>query len=117
MLCPIGWVEDSSQLALIASSSSALTLSEAGFTDCTTKFPFVMVPVLSITIALTFFSASMAIPPLKRIPLLEAAPMPEKNARGTDNTSAHGQLMTRKVSAVYTDAVPDVPYRADTVPV
>ena len=117
MLCPIGWVEDSSQLALIASSSSALTLSEAGFTDCTTKFPFVMVPVLSMTTALILFNASMAIPPLNRMPRFDAAPMPEKKASGTESTSAHGQLMTRKVSAVYTDAVPDVPYRADTVPV
>ena len=59
-----------------------------------------IVPVLSITIALTFLSPSIAIPPLKRIPFLEPAPIPEKNARGTLNTNAQGQLITRNVNAV-----------------
>ena len=59
-----------------------------------------IVPVLSITIAFTFFRLSIAIPPLKRIPFLEPAPIPEKNASGTLNTNAHGQLITKNVNAV-----------------
>ena len=59
-----------------------------------------MVPVLSITTAFTSFNASIETPPLNRIPFLDPAPIPEKNASGTLNTSAHGQLMTRKVIAV-----------------
>ena len=69
-------------------------------TFCTAKLPFVMVPVLSMMIALTFFRASMESPPLKSIPYLDAAPIPEKNASGTLITSAQGQLITRNVIAV-----------------
>ena len=53
-----------------------------------------------MTTTFTFFKASRAIPPLKRIPFLDPAPIPEKNASGTLKTRAHGQLITRKVSAV-----------------
>ena len=44
----------------------------------------------------------MATPPLKRMPYLEPAPIPLKKAKGTLSTKAQGQLITRKVSAVYT---------------
>ena len=59
-----------------------------------------MVPVLSITMPFTFLRASIEMPPLKSIPSFDAAPMPAKKARGTLMTSAHGQLITRKVMAV-----------------
>ena len=71
-----------------------------GITSCTTKFPFVIVPVLSITIVFTSFMASKAAPPLNKMPFLEPAPIPEKNANGTLRTSAQGQLITRNVKAV-----------------
>ena len=99
MLMPMGWVEAVSQAAARARSSSFFMEPE-GDTVCTTKFPLVMVPVLSMTTTFTFFKASRAIPPLKRIPFLDPAPMPEKKDRGTLKTRAQGQLMTRKVRAV-----------------
>ena len=68
-------------------------------TRVTVKLPFVRVPVLSKAIALTLPSASIESPPLKRIPSFDDAPIPEKYASGTLSTSAHGQLITRKVSA------------------
>ena len=71
-----------------------------GETLCTIKFPSVIVPVLSITIAFSSFMASREVPPLNKIPFLEPAPIPEKNAKGTLSTRAQGQLITRKVSAV-----------------
>ena len=39
----------------------------------------------------------MATPPLNRIFFLDAAPIPAKNASGTESTRAQGQLITRKV--------------------
>ena len=42
----------------------------------------------------------MTVPPLKRMPSFDAAPMPAKKESGTEMTSAQGQLMTRKVRAV-----------------
>ena len=99
ILVPMGWVEPSSHRAAISRSASMLSLPK-GMTLCTWNSPLVMVPVLSITTAFTFFRASMATPPLKRMPFLEPAPMPEKKARGTLSTRAQGQLMTRKVMAV-----------------
>ncbi len=52
--------------------------------------------------AFTWDMASRETPPLNKIPRLEPAPIPEKNASGTLKTSAQGQLMTKNVSAVYT---------------
>ena len=43
---------------------------------------------------------SMERPPLKRMPFLEPAPIPEKKASGILSTRAQGQLITRKVIAV-----------------
>ncbi len=51
------------------------------------------------------FNVSSAAPPLNKIPILDPAPIPEKNARGTLNTRAQGQLITRKVKAVYIQCV------------
>ena len=99
MLTAIGCVEPSSQSAAIVRTCFSVSFLVA-MTFCTAKFPFVMVPVLSIMTALTSFNASIATPPLKRIPLLDPAPIPEKKANGTLNTSAHGQLITRNVIAV-----------------
>ena len=96
---PIGCVEFCSQLAQIFNSSSSV-IRPALTIFWSTKFPFVIVPVLSITTAFTWFSASSATPPLKRIPFLEPAPIPEKNESGTLRTSAHGQLITKNDSAV-----------------
>ena len=101
ILCAMGWVEVDSQAAQSSSRVSAFTES-AGRTVCRTKLPSVRVPVLSIITAFTLRMASREIPPLNRMPRLEPAPIPEKNARGTLKTRAQGQLITRKVSAVYT---------------
>ncbi len=99
MLTPMGCVECCSQLAQSATISSWLK-SPNGIICCTAKLPFVIVPVLSMTTAEILFKASIDMPPLKRIPFLDPAPMPEKKARGTLNTRAQGQLITRKVNAV-----------------
>ena len=64
------------------------------------NFPSVMVPVLSMTAALILAITSITVPPLKRMPSLEALPMPAKKARGTEMTRAQGQEITRKVRAV-----------------
>jgi len=42
-----------------------------------------------------------------RIPLLDALPKPQKKVSGMDMTKAHGQEMTRKVSARYTQTLKD----------
>ena len=99
MLTAIGWVEAYSALAAHDKICSCVNPSLA-FTDSTLKFPSVIVPVLSITIALISASISSAAPPLNKIPLLEPAPIPAKNASGTLNTSAHGQLIIKKDNAV-----------------
>ena len=67
---------------------------------CTTKFPLVIVPVLSITTVEIWFKASMDTPPLNKMPRLDPDQIPEKKASGTLNTRAQGQLITRKVRAV-----------------
>ena len=99
MLTAIGCVDALSQAAAMDNTASS-DHSSCVSTFCTSKFPLVIVPVLSITTAFTFFNASMATPPLKRIPRLEPAPIPQKNASGTLSTTAHGQLITRKLNAV-----------------
>ena len=43
--------------------------------------------------------------PLIKIPFLEAPPIPPKNPRGTDITSAHGQDITKKINALYTHVI------------
>ena len=100
MLVAIGCVE-----RLSAAPANANTLSSVyppSLTICTTlKFPSVTVPVLSMTTAFTAASDSRETPPLNKIPFLEPAPIPAKKASGTLRTSAQGQLITRKVSAVY----------------
>ena len=99
ILFAMGWVDTCSQLAARRRRVSSSVLPTVTV-FCNTKFPSVMVPVLSITTALTSAIDSSATPPLKRMPFLEPAPIPEKNASGTLNTSAQGQLMTRKDRAV-----------------
>ena len=99
MLAAIGWEDADSQAAAMARTSCWDVSLNVDILS-TTNTPLVIVPVLSITTAFMFLRASMARPPLKRIPSLEAAPMPEKNASGTLITSAQGQLITRKVMAV-----------------
>ena len=99
-LSATGCVEHCSQLPHMESISFSLIL-PYDVISVTEKLPFVSVPVLSNAIALTFPRASIAFPPLNSIPSFEAAPIPEKYARGTLSTRAHGQLITRKVSAEY----------------
>ncbi len=66
----------------------------------TLNVPFVSVPVLSNTTVSIFAMLSMCVAPFIKMPFFEAPPMPEKNVSGTEMTSAHGQEMTRNVSAV-----------------
>jgi len=94
MLTAMGWVEFCSQLAQRARMSSP------PMTSWTRKSPRVTVPVLSMATAFTAAMASILTPPLKRMPRLLPAPMPEKKASGTLRTRAQGQLMTRKDRAV-----------------
>ena len=65
---------------------------------CTFDLPSVTVPVLSKAIARALASCSAKLPPLTSTPNLDAPPMDEKNASGTEITIAQGQDATRKVS-------------------
>ena len=65
----------------------------------TSKLPWVRVPVLSNTTVSTWASVSTKLPPLMRMPLADAPPMPPKKLSGTEITSAQGQDTTRKISA------------------
>ena len=56
--------------------------------------PFVMVPVLSKQIALIFADASMASPPLTRIPFLAAFPTAAITTVGVASIRAQGQAIT-----------------------
>ena len=67
MLTAIGCVELYSHAAAMESSCSSL-MSPAGSICCTVKLPFVIVPVLSMTTAFTFSSASIESPPLNSMP-------------------------------------------------
>ena len=64
------------------------------------RLPFVSVPVLSKTTVFTSVRSSRILPPLIRMPQADAPPIPPKKASGTETTSAHGQEMTRKISAL-----------------
>ena len=61
--------------------------------------PSVSVPVLSKARALSLPAASSAAPPLRRMPRLEAAPIPETTVTGVEITRAHGQAMMSMASA------------------
>ena len=80
--------------------SSFSSVSEYVSVLSTLNIPLVIVPVLSITTALTADTASIDEPLLKSIPFFEPAPIPAKYVSGTLRTIAHGQLITRKVTAV-----------------
>ena len=100
MLTAIGCEDNFSALPAYDKSFSSL-IPSAVLTSATEKSPSVTVPVLSITTAFISASASRETPPLNNIPCFEPAPIPEKKASGTLRTRAHGQLITRNVSAVY----------------
>ena len=82
-----------------ACSSSCSVTPEAGMRSVTSGWPEVMVPVLS--------SATMRVRPvcsrlaavLKRMPFFAPTPLPTMMATGVARPRAHGQLMTRNVSA------------------
>ena len=67
-----------------------LFMEPEGDTVCTTKFPLVMVPVLSMTTTFTFFKASRAIPPLKSDPLSGSGSDAGEEGQGTLKTRAQG---------------------------
>ena len=95
----IGCVEYDSALAA-NDSNSFLEISGTVNTFLTLKDPSVTVPVLSSAATLAVERLSILVPPLKRMPSLEAAPIHEKKESGMDITIAHGQLITRNVRAV-----------------
>ena len=80
--------------------SSSVSLPLAQSMAWTEKLPSVRVPVLSKTMVEVLANCSSTTPPLMTTPSFAAAPMPEKKLSGTEMTSAHGQEMTRKVSAL-----------------
>ena len=65
----------------------------------TLNTPCVRVPVLSKTMVSTLLSASKKLPPLTKIPFLDAPPIPPKKLSGIETTSAHGHETTKKTSA------------------
>ena len=80
-------------------SSSASSVICSGWMALTANTPLVSVPVLSKTTVSTPASVSRSLAPLIRMPSREAPPIPPKKVSGTEMTSAHGQEMTRKISA------------------
>ena len=69
-------------------------------TSETLNSPLVMVPVLSNTTVSIRAAASRKLLPLTRTPLFDAEPIPPKNPKGTEITSAHGQDTIRKMQAL-----------------
>ena len=67
--------------------------------------PSVRVPVLSTATTSIFAEVSRYSPPLMRIPLRAARPMPATIATGIEMTSAPGQPITSSVSARTTSPV------------
>ena len=63
-----------------------------------------MVPVLSKATVLTWDRVSIKLEPLISTPALLAPPIPAKKLSGMLMTSAQGQLMTRKVRALYSQS-------------
>mmetsp|Transcript_4388 Transcript_4388/g.14184 ORF Transcript_4388/g.14184 Transcript_4388/m.14184 type:complete len:350 (-) Transcript_4388:1009-2058(-) len=94
---PTGCSLPSSHEAATASSSSAEARAPPSASSCavTVGLPWVMVPVLSNTTALTWCARSMASPPLMRMPLSAPTPVPTMTAVGVARPSAQGQAMTR----------------------
>ncbi|MPN36277.1 hypothetical protein SDC9_183786 [bioreactor metagenome] len=83
-----------------ANARSSSTGRVALSTRCTANSPSVSVPVLSSTAALTLGNLSSASAPLNSTPALEVMARPAKNVSGMLSTSAHGQEITRKISAL-----------------
>ena len=108
-LLEIGWEEALSARA--ASSSSSASAMVLWWIPATSKTPWVRVPVLSKTTYRVLERVSRKLEPLTSTPSFEAPPMPAKKDSGIEITSAQGQLMTRKVSARYTQ----VPQSAGTL--
>jgi len=96
----MGWLDPLSAAPAMERSSSRLKLPE-GYIPVTLNFPCVSVPVLSKSTAFVRAMVSSTLPPFSSNPLLDAAPIPPKSARGTDMTRAHGQETTRNTRALY----------------
>ena len=92
-----GWVENRASAAAAANSSSSPPTRTS--TRSSRRFPSVSVPVLSIATTRTFASRSIADPPRKSTPRRAAEATAERIAEGTDNTSAQGDITTRRVMA------------------
>ena len=69
----------------------------------------VMVPVLSNARALSLARFSIKTVPLIITPVLEMAPIPPKNDKGTDKTRAQGQDTTRNTSARVPQSAQEAP--------
>ena len=76
MLLDMGWLDTDSAMAAVLTSSSSV-ISIACMRE-TLNLPWVRVPVLSKTTVFASARASRKLPPLTRIPSLEADPMPQK---------------------------------------
>ena len=66
----------------------------------TNGLPSVSVPVLSTTIVSTACAVSRASPDLIKMPFSAPLPVPTMIATGVANPSAHGQLITRTLTAI-----------------
>ena len=96
-----------------ARCSSSVSSMFSGRICVTAKRPCVRVPVLSKTTISAFESASRLLLPFIRMPQRLAPPMPPKKLRGTEMTSAQGQLTTRKLSARYPQSPQSPPLMMD----
>ena len=92
-------LKHSTRAAYSRRACSSIPTASTAFTEVTSKTPSVSVPVLSNTTVFVFESVSRKFEPLTRIPCLLAPPIPAKKLSGMLTTRAHGQLMTRNVSA------------------
>ena len=82
-----------------AEAASASALSPVALT--TANEPSVNVPVLSTAATVESASASRQVEPLTSIPNFAHLPIPPKYESGTEMTSAQGQEITKKPSALY----------------
>lgn len=83
----------------IICSSVKLSVSNT-LASVTDRIPVVKVPVLSKQIVSRLRQASIASPPLNKIPNLAATPVPMMIALGADNARAQGQDTTKTNDAV-----------------
>ncbi len=92
------WCSDMTSASAAISNNSFSSIPNP-LTAVTAGLPLVSVPVLSNITASILAKFSITSPPLIKIPLRAAFPIPATIETGAEITSAPGHAITRKVSA------------------